>query len=101
MDDWKHEDVEPYSKADAEAEWDEKQKNCPYCHSEKAIIQLFDEIQVYISNGLNSQSLVLVYDFSDDALTDEEFVNAPFGKLLNSKIKFCPMCGRDLRSDEK
>lgn len=41
----------------------ENQKNCPYCHSEKAIIQLFDEIQVYISNGLNNQSLVLVYDF--------------------------------------
>lgn len=79
----------------------ENQKNCPYCHSEKAIIQLFDEIQVYISNGLNNQSLVLVYDFSDEAMTDEEFVNAPFGKQLNPKIKFCPMCGRDLRSDEK
>ena len=75
----------------------ENQKTCPYCHSEKAIIQLFDEIQVYISNGLNNQSLVLAYDFSDEAITDEEYVIALFGRQFNSKIKFCPMCGRDLR----
>ena len=79
----------------------EKQKSCPYCHSEKAIIQISDELQVYISNGLNNQSLALVYDFSDEAITDEEYVIAPFGRQLNSKIKFCPMCGRNLRSDDK
>ena len=78
-----------------------KQENCPYCHSEKAIIQLRNEIQVYIANGLNNQSLALIYDFSDEAITDEEFDNAPFGKLFNSKINYCPMCGRPLYEEEE
>ena len=77
-----------------------KQENCPYCHSEKAIIQLRNEIQVYIANGLNNQSLALIYDFSDEAITDEELINAPFGNH-KCAINYCPMCGRPLNEEEE
>lgn len=78
----------------------EQQKNCPYCHSEKPIMTVLnDEIQIYIANSLDSQLLTAVYDFPPEAITDEEFMNAPFGAERQA-INYCPMCGRPLRGDD-
>ena len=74
----------------------EQQKNCPYCHSEKPLFSIMgDEIVGYIANCLDSQQFTVVYDFSPEAITDEELVNAPFGNH-KCAINYCPMCGRPL-----
>ncbi len=79
----------------------EKQKNCPYCHSEKSIISIGnDDIVIYIANSLDSQPLTTVFDFSDEAVTDEEFMNAPFGSRRR-QINYCPMCGRKLEDENE
>ncbi len=79
----------------------EKQKNCPYCHSEKSLIGTpLDEITVYVANDLHSHSLKVVYDFSNGAVDNEEFMNAPFGGV-GRLINYCPMCGRYLLNDEE
>ena len=42
----------------------EKQKNCPYCHSEKPLFSIRgDEIVGYIANYLDSNSLPLLTTF--------------------------------------
>lgn len=78
----------------------EKQKNCPYCHSEKPLFSISgDEIVGYIANYLDSQQLTVVYDFSPEAVMDEEFINAPFG-YRKYAIDYCPMCGRPLNEED-
>lgn len=73
-----------------------KQQYCPYCHSEKPLMKTNDDdIVIYIANSLDSEPLTLIYDFSSMAITDEEFMIAPFGRRVRS-INFCPMCGRPL-----
>lgn len=73
-----------------------KQKNCPYCHSEKPIISIGnDDIVIYIANSLDSQPLTTVFDFYNEAVTDEGFMKAPFGSHRR-QINCCPMCGRNL-----
>ncbi|WP_123799454.1 hypothetical protein [Limosilactobacillus fermentum] len=78
----------------------EKQKNCPYCHSEKPLFSIeCDEIVGYIANYLDSQQFTVTYDFSPEAITDEELVNAPFG-YCKYAIDYCPMCGRPLNEED-
>ena len=78
----------------------EKQKNYPYCHSEKPLFSIMgDEIVGYIANCLDSQQLTVVYDFSPEAITDEELINAPFGNH-KCAIHYCSMCGRPLGGNE-
>lgn len=77
------------------------QKNCPYCHSEKPLFSIMaDEIVGYIANCLDSQQFTVVYDFSPEAITDEELINAPFGNH-KCAINYCPMCGRPLNEEEE
>lgn len=75
-----------------------KQKNCPYCHDEKLILAVDDEIQVYVDNSIVYKGLTLTYDFEKEATTDEEFVDSPFG-ATRKKINYCPMCGRQLNEE--
>lgn len=78
----------------------EQQKNCPYCHDEKTIMSVSDdEIVIYIANSLGSQPLTTIFDFSNEAITDEEFMAMPFGNY-KKKINYCPMCGRKLENDD-
>ncbi len=77
----------------------ERQKNCPYCHDEKTIMSVSDdEIVIYIANSLGSQPLTTIFDFSNEAITDEEFMAMPFGNC-KKKINYCPMCGRRLSNE--
>lgn len=78
----------------------EKQKNCPYCHSEKPLFSIMaDEIVGYIANYLDSQQFTVVYDFSSEVITDEELINAPFGNH-KCAINYCPICGRPLNEED-
>lgn len=72
----------------------EKQKNCPYCHfhdgagfASKAIID----------DGFRTE-VKLVYELGEWYLYERTYENEIESE---EPVIACPMCGRDLRSDEK
>ena len=72
----------------------EKQKNCPYCHyhdgagfASKAIIDDGFRTEVKLVKELDEWN-VYCRTYENEVESDKS-------------INYCPMCGRDLRSDEK
>lgn len=65
----------------------EKQKNCPYCHDRANLLQSNDERPVDDD---------MVYINKDGYLN----LKTDWGHVYRM-ANYCPMCGRDLRSDEK
>lgn len=84
----------------------EKQKNCPYCHSGRQPIYEQDNSARLVRinlRGNKKHPYRLNFTYQDKLKKDDY---EPGGwKITNPAehyrpaINFCPMCGRDLRSD--
>lgn len=66
----------------------EKQKNCPYCHGRKDIINT-------LRYGGAGSILGQIVRIEDDRLVVEEET------IESKKINWCPMCKRQLNEEEE
>lgn len=69
----------------------EKQKDCPYCHEQKDIINTLDHSHFYVAGMEQPGQVVYIYD---NLLVCEERT------MESRKINFCPMCGRPLNEED-
>ena len=70
----------------------ENQKDCPYCHTTDGNN---DAINLIATNQEDPMAGDLIYIWKDRLRYETDTHN------VARRIYYCPMCGRDLRSDEK